>query len=107
MARQDITKGYQDVDNSETEFLKKFLEDASKMPDILECFELQLKYLDIQPGDHVLDIGCGIGVQANEMAKRVGANGKVIGTDLSAAMIGIAKSSFAASGLPLEFKVAD
>lgn len=107
MEKQDIIKGYQSVDNSQTEFLKKFLADVSQLPDILESFEMQLKWLDIQPGDQVLDIGCGIGVQAKEMAKRVGENGKVTGTDLSAAMIEIASSSFASSGLPLEFKVAD
>ncbi len=107
MQKQDITKGYQNVDNSQTEFLKKFLEDVSKLPDILECFEAQLTLLDIQPGNQVLDIGCGIGVQAMEMAKRVGAGGKVTGTDLSAAMIQIATGSAAAGGLPLQFIVAD
>jgi ubiquinone/menaquinone biosynthesis C-methylase UbiE len=107
MQKQDIIKGYQSVDSSQTEFLKKFLEDVSQQPDIRESFELQLQWLDIQPGMQVLDIGCGIGVQASEMARRVGAEGKVTGTDLSAAMIDIANSTYATSELPLEFKVAD
>jgi SAM-dependent methyltransferase len=107
MEKQDIAKGYQNVDASQSDFLKKFLEDVSKLPDILECFSHQLKWMDIKPGDQVLDIGCGIGVQAMEMAKCVGSEGKVYGTDLSAAMIDIAKSSSASSDLPLEFMVAD
>jgi ubiquinone/menaquinone biosynthesis C-methylase UbiE len=107
MEKQDITKGYQNVDSSQTEFLKKFLEDVSQLPHVLESFEMQVQWLDIQPGNHVLDIGCGIGVQAKAMAKLVGADGKVVGTDLSATMVDIAKSSFQASGLPLEFHVAD
>ncbi len=107
MEKQDITTGFKNVDNSQTEFLKKFLEDVSKMPDILESFKLQLKWMDIQEGNRVLDIGCGIGVQAVEMAKQVGATGKVTGTDLSAVMVEIAKNSFGDSGLPLEFLVAD
>jgi ubiquinone/menaquinone biosynthesis C-methylase UbiE len=107
MDKQDITKGYQNVDNSQTEFLKKFLEDVSQLPHVLESFEMQLRWMDIQPGNKVLDIGCGIGVQAKEMAKFVGTHGKVTGTDLSATMIEIAKNSFAFSDLPLEFLVAD
>jgi|ERR1043165_3936385 ubiquinone/menaquinone biosynthesis C-methylase UbiE len=107
MQTQDITKGYQNVDNSQTEFLKKFLEDVSQLPSILESFKTQLNWMDIKPGHQVLDIGCGIGVQAVEMAKLVGATGKVVGTDLSKAMMEIAESSYAASGLPLQFSVAD
>ncbi len=107
MEKQDITIGFQKVDNSQTDFLKKFLEDVSKMPDILESFKLQLKWMDIKEGNQVLDIGCGIGVQAMEMARYVGNNGKVTGTDLSEAMIAIAKSSASSLNLPLEFQVAD
>lgn len=107
MQKQDITKGFKNVDTSQSEFLKKFLEDISKMPHVVESFQLQLKWLDIQPGHHVLDIGCGIGVQAKEMAAFVGREGKVIGTDLSASMIDMAKSNVSSSDLPLEFMVAD
>lgn len=39
------------------------------------------------PGDRVLDVACGTGALALEIADRVGANGQVIGIDLSGRMI--------------------
>jgi SAM-dependent methyltransferase len=107
MEKQDITKGFQNVYKAQTDFLVKFLEDASRFPSVLDCFETQLKWLDIQPGNHILDIGCGIGDQAKEIAKRVGTNGRVTGTDLSNTMIEVSQSRHSNAGLPLEFFVAD
>ena len=48
MEKQDITKGFQNVDKSQTDLLVKFLEDASRFPSVLDCFETQLKWLNIQ-----------------------------------------------------------
>jgi len=107
MEKQNLTTGFQDVDNSEYQFLIKFLEDASAFPPVFEGFELQLKWLDIQEGDYVLDVGCGIGLQAQSMAKLVGLDGKVVGTDLSTMMIEVARTRTASFGLPLEFLTAD
>ena len=107
MEKQNLTTGFQNVDNSQHQFLIKFLEDVGALPLVVEGFELQLKWLDIKEGDHVLDVGCGIGLQAQSMAKLVGAGGKVVGTDLSNMMIEIARSRTASSNLPLEFFTAD
>ena len=81
MEKQNLTTGFQNVDNAQHQFLIKFLEDAGAFPSVLEGFEMQLKWLDIKEGYHVLDVGCGIGLQAQSMAKLVGAEGKVAGTD--------------------------
>jgi SAM-dependent methyltransferase len=107
MERQNVTTGFQDVDNSQYQFLIKFLEDVASFPSVAEAFELQTKWLDIKEGDHVLDVGCGIGLQAQSMAKLVGAGGKVTGTDLSDVMVEIAKQRTTSSGLPLEFFTAN
>jgi ubiquinone/menaquinone biosynthesis C-methylase UbiE len=107
MEKQNITSGFQLVDNAQHQFLIQFLEDVSNMPDVQKSLELQIKELHIQKGDHVLDVGCGIGIQALEMTKHVGAEGKVIGTDLSAVMVDISRSRAAGSLLPPEFIVAD
>ncbi len=106
MQNQDIIRGFQNAD-TQAEFLKNFLEGVSKQPHVRESFEIQTALLDIHEGDQVLDIGCGIGVQAKEMAVLVGKAGMVTGTDLSTAMIDIAQNSTASSGLPLRFMVAD
>lgn len=107
MEKQNLTTGFQHVDHSQHQFLVKFLEDVSAFPVVAKGFELQLEELDIKNGDHVLDVGCGIGIQAQAMAKLAGESGRVVGTDLSNVMIEIAKSRAASSNLPLEFFTAD
>jgi ubiquinone/menaquinone biosynthesis C-methylase UbiE len=107
MEKQNITTGFQQVDNSQHQFLAKFLEDVAALPVVSEGFGLQLQLLDIKPGDQVLDVGCGIGLQATAMAKLAGATGKVVGTDISTVMIDIARNRTVDSGLALEFLTAD
>jgi ubiquinone/menaquinone biosynthesis C-methylase UbiE len=107
MGKQNLTTGFQNVDTSQYQFLVKFLEDVAAFPPIVEGFEFQLKWLDIKEGDHVLDVGCGIGLQAQSMAQLVGVEGKVVGSDISNVMINIARARTASSNLPLEFFAAD
>ncbi len=63
--------------------------------------------LELQPGAAVLDLGCGTGDDARELAALVGANGLVIGVDSSRAMIAEARQRARDSGLELEFIVGD
>jgi len=44
----------------------------------------------IAPGERVLDVGCGTGIVAREVAKRVGAEGRVVGLDLNPRMLAVA-----------------
>lgn len=107
MNKENLITSFQNVDNSQTAFLIKFLEDVAQLPSVLECFNLQLALLNLRKGNDVLDIGCGIGTQAKAMAEIVGREGKVIGTDISNVMIEIAMNRTAALNLPLEFFVSD
>jgi SAM-dependent methyltransferase len=45
----------------------------------------------IQPGQRVLDVACGTGILARELASRVGSSGHVVGIDPSPGMIAVAK----------------
>src|SRR5919108_5331348 len=45
----------------------------------------------IQPGQRVLDVGCGTGVLAREVASRMGSSGRVAGIDPSPGMVAVAK----------------
>jgi SAM-dependent methyltransferase len=74
--------------------------------DIRELLELQLGPLGRRtlaalaphPGEAILDIGCGGGETALEIARAVAPNGTVVGIDLSAAVLTFAQR--AAKGLP-------
>ena len=58
------------------------------------------------PGEKVLDVGCGAGATSLDLAAHVGAQGHVLGVDISEALIGHARARVPA-GVPLEFAVAD
>ncbi len=53
----------------------------------------------LQPGERVLDVGCGYGTSTIEAAERVAPSGRVVGVDISAAMLGPARERVAAAGL--------
>ncbi|HZC04604.1 MAG TPA: methyltransferase domain-containing protein [Ktedonobacterales bacterium] len=48
---------------------------------------LSFDLLDLHPGERVVDVGCGIGQDARELARRVGPDGAVVGVDGSEEMI--------------------
>lgn len=62
----------------------------------------------VGPGFRVLSLGVGTGGEAFDAARRVGADGHVVATDLSAAMIAGAQAEAAQAGLTnVEFRVMD
>jgi SAM-dependent methyltransferase len=65
------------------------------------------EYLDVQPGDSILEVGCGAGDDSLALAQRVGPNGRVVGIDAGADMVAEAKRRAENSHLPVEFFVQD
>lgn len=59
---------------------------------------------DVQPGDAVLDVGCGTGTLALEVQRRVGSTGRVVGVDPGALQIARARAKAARRRLPIEFQ---
>ena len=47
--------------------------------------------LNVQPGDHVLDLACGTGLNFPHLHELVGEHGQVVGADLTPAMLDIAR----------------
>lgn len=62
--------------------------------------------LEVQPGEHALDVGCGPGAVLGLMARDVGLTGRALGIDLAPRMVERAEHELA--GLPqVEVRVAD
>jgi arsenite methyltransferase len=67
------------------------VETVYTMPDVVEQRRATRAALALQPGERVLDIGCGPGFLAIEMAEEVGPGGRVVGVDASESMLAIAR----------------
>ena len=67
-----------------------------------------LAVLNAEPGDAVLDVGCGCGDTSLALARAVGASGRVLGVDISGPMLARARERAAAGGLAqVTFELAD
>jgi SAM-dependent methyltransferase len=65
-----------------------------------------LEAVDAQPGERAIDVGCGCGDTSIALAKAVGSGGSVVGVDVSAPMLAVARGR--AEGLAqLRFEEAD
>ncbi len=66
-----------------------------------------LRAADLQPGERVLDVGCGTGLIARRSAEAVGERGSIAGIDVSPDMIAVASSLPVPDGAPIEWHQAD
>jgi ubiquinone/menaquinone biosynthesis C-methylase UbiE len=59
---------------------------------------------DPQPGERILDVGCGTGIVARQVASRIGAGGSITAIDLSPDMLAVARARSAGEGLVIEWR---
>lgn len=69
--------------------------------------ELTLNHVPLYGGDRVLDVACGTGILARLAAERVGPSGKVVGLDLNAGMIEVARAHTGQRGVPIDWQQGD
>jgi ubiquinone/menaquinone biosynthesis C-methylase UbiE len=96
-------QGWDNVARGWQKWWKTFEKDAQKVNErLVEIAEIKL-------GDRVMDMATGIGEPAITAAKKVGAKGYVLATDISPQMLAIAKERSVYLGLQniVEFKEAD
>jgi ubiquinone/menaquinone biosynthesis C-methylase UbiE len=70
--------------------------------------ERLVEIADVQPGNRVLDVACGLGEPTRTAARAAGPDGSVVATDISAEMLAFARELAKAEGLGnIEFVEAD
>jgi ubiquinone/menaquinone biosynthesis C-methylase UbiE len=66
-----------------------------------------LRHVAPEPGLSVLDIACGTGIVAREVAPLVGADGQVVALDINPAMLAVGRALQAPSGAPIQWRQGD
>ena len=72
--------------------LAQFINARADIPDQSAAHAALVEALAPQPGERLLDFGCGTGVIARRLAPLVEETGAVVGVDISAAMLNFARS---------------
>jgi ubiquinone/menaquinone biosynthesis C-methylase UbiE len=104
---EDVTL-FTDVDRTgDADFFIKFLDRGNSLPDIVRSKRIILDGLQLRDGQHIADVGCGMGADVFEIARIVGSSGSVVGVDFSEAMIVEARRRAEALNLPVAFHVGD
>lgn len=83
-----------------------FLDRVELLPDVVRRRQRSYDLLRLEPGQHAVDIGCGLGTAVRDIAARVAPEGRAIGIDLSAAMIAEARRRADASRVTATFEEA-
>lgn len=75
---------YRDVDaQPDPARFVESLEARGRTPSQVRLRQRFLRFMPVQPGDAVLEVGCGTGVVLRDLAARVGSRGRVVGVDQS------------------------
>ena len=69
-----------------------------------ELRQLTVELAQVQPGEKILDVGCGTGSLTIAAKAQAGAGGEVVGTDAAREMIDVARQKAAAAGADVTFQ---
>lgn len=107
MAHPDVTH-FTSVDHtSDPGFFLHFLEQANAIPGVVEWKQAILDALHLEAGMKALDVGCGLGTDAFDLAERVGPEGHVTGVDFSESLVNEAMDRATRRNLSVSFEVGD
>jgi ubiquinone/menaquinone biosynthesis C-methylase UbiE len=105
---EESPAGFAGVDQTaDQNFLIDFLDARRTIEGEREVKELILSLLELRAGSHVLEIGCGTGDDAREIAALVGPVGRVVGIDPSELMVSVARRRAPEAVTHLAFRIGD
>jgi ubiquinone/menaquinone biosynthesis C-methylase UbiE len=100
--------GFTNIDQTaDPDYFIRFLDEASAQDSVHAYKRATYALLGVCEGQHVLDVGCGTGEDAQTLARLVGPGGRVVAVDSSQVMIAAANKRAENRGLPLQFLPAD
>ena len=108
MSDQGEVTRFEGVDAAkDPSYFVKFLDARKAVPEDALIKRRIIEWLTPLEGKHILEVGCGTGDDAREIARLVGPHGRVVAIDYSATMIAEARRRTADSALPVEFREGD
>ncbi len=104
----DLTVGFTEVDaQPDVSPLVAGMEATARWPSVRYLRAWEREHLGLVPGEHLIDVGCGLGDAALALAEDVAPGGRVLGLDLSEAMLAVARGAAAPGDTDVEFRTAD
>ncbi|MEO6889111.1 MAG: methyltransferase domain-containing protein [Ktedonobacteraceae bacterium] len=106
-ATDDVTQ-FHSVDHTPNPtFFTQFMDTSHAQPTAQSYKQAMMEQLALQEGATILDVGCGTGQDAQELARAVGPRGRVVGIDSSKTMLEVARTRAAHAQVAVEFVLAD
>ena len=103
-----IQSGFVRVDDQpDPTVLLDTMDQTSQWPAIIALRAFETEHLALGSGQRALDVGCGRGEVACQMAARVGSSGQVVGVDASEAMLADARQRARVAGVEVDFRLGD
>lgn len=108
MSNQRTQSGFTDVDHTDAPANYIQLMDFQHGTAFVQMYKQHARrLLDVQPGQRILDAGCGTGEDARELARLAGPDGHVTGVDISQTMRDEAEQRSQGQSLPISFRQDD
>jgi SAM-dependent methyltransferase len=100
--------GYHRVDaDPNVDVLLATMDETARWDATLLLRSWERKHLALAPGERLLDVGCGLGEAALELAQDLGEGGEVVGVDTSETMLRVARFNARTTRCRVRFTVGD